>query len=93
MTKLRTHFTPDEFGDVGICGTIMGDIEGSSSWDYVDCKKCLKLKAKYIKSVELDNKRISDEMGDFVDFMNSSGRWENNGYKEYQDEKHENRQK
>lgn len=54
-----------------ICGTQGDELEGSSNWDWVSCKRCLKLKDSATEERKEIEKDIVKQMGDFVDFMKS----------------------
>lgn len=66
---MKVHYSDDEYAEEGICGCPAEDI--IDDWRYVDCKKCLKMKVKYLEACERDNEAIAEDMGRFVDFCNS----------------------
>jgi hypothetical protein len=54
-----------------ICGTQGVELDGSDDWDWVSCKRCLKLKDKAIEERKRIESDIIQQMGDFVEFMKS----------------------
>ena len=71
---MKTHydgFTDPEDETTPICGTQGYELESSDNWDWVTCKKCLKLKDRAIEQRKDIEKDIVKQMGDFVDFMES----------------------
>lgn len=74
---MKTHFAIKEqaasesntfeiFGDP-LCGSSSETV--IDKWNYVDCKRCLRLKESYKKSIAEDEKIIVKQMGEMADFM------------------------
>jgi len=63
--------------DKTACGCI-GEIpcvDATSDWNMVNCKKCLKQKDAIIAGDKADEEVIVNQMGDFVDFQNKTGKY------------------
>lgn len=73
---MRTHFEPHlQYDDAeqAICGTWFSEASNTTGdWRRVDCRKCLKLRAKITKSVEAEERAIVDQMGEMAAFMESA---------------------
>jgi hypothetical protein len=79
---MRTHFEPhlqyDE-AEQAMCGTWYGDASNSTGdWSRVDCRRCIKLKARITKSSEAEERAIVDQMGDMAEFMKSANQQRSN---------------
>lgn len=72
---MKTHFSkyPEEdydYLDYTACGAVVGEYSKlTSSWKYVDCKRCLKSKDKIIKTIQEEEVAIIEQMKGFVEFM------------------------
>jgi hypothetical protein len=68
---MKTHFNYffDDDMEQAMCGTWLGeDNDLTSNWKFVDCKRCLKQKEKFIKWIENTEKIIVKQMGEMVEF-------------------------
>lgn len=69
---MRTHFYPysDDEAEFAACGTPLGfGGDTSSNWGLVDCRLCIKNKAKITAAHETNERAIVEQMGDMAEFM------------------------
>ena len=73
---MRTHFASHlQYDDAeqAICGTWYSEAShDTGDWGRVDCRRCLKLKARITKSIEAEERAIVEQMGDMAAFMKST---------------------
>lgn len=73
---MRTHFTGslgDDEAEQAPCGAWLGESSNLTGyWNLVDCRRCLKLKARITKSIEAEERAIVEQMGDMAAFMKSA---------------------
>lgn len=67
---MKTHFSYDDEITQAQCGTWLGGFSNTShDWTQVDCRACLKQKAKIIAIHNVQEAAIVAQMGDMADFM------------------------
>lgn len=67
-----THFDPypDEDAEQAPCGTWLGGVSNVTSyWAHVDCRLCLRSKAKISAAHEASEAAIVEQMGDMAAYM------------------------
>lgn len=74
---MKTHFDPYydweavDYGSRHPCGTLIAedDPQTTSSWNGVDCLRCLKMKEKLQRGYEQEEKEICRQLGDMAEFF------------------------
>lgn len=70
---MTTHFAPHlQFDDAeqAACGTWIGEASNmTGDWARVDCRICIKLKARITDQAEAEERAIVEQMGDMAEFM------------------------
>jgi len=61
--------------DETLCGYIGEEVceNATDDWDFVTCKKCLRLKERYIEGCKIDEENIIKQMGEMADFFEKEG--------------------
>ena len=76
---MKTHFAnvdranesdPNDYWSPTVCGIDETESPLSDRWEYVTCKKCLRNKEKYQKSIGEAMEHSCNEMKGFVEFIN-----------------------
>lgn len=74
---MKTHFAELESGNEGypydewsqtVCGLEYTESPLTNNWNEVSCKRCLQLKERYKKEMELAMKHSCRDMAEFVEF-------------------------
>lgn len=72
---MRTHFYPysdDDDIEQTPCGTWIGESSATTNnWAHVDCRLCIKNKAKIVVRHQQEERAIAQQMGDMAEFMRS----------------------
>ncbi|HXD09503.1 MAG TPA: hypothetical protein VN653_05530 [Anaerolineales bacterium] len=74
---MKTHYSPRSSDDEerAYCGVWLGEGSGlSGEWRLVDCLRCVRNKSKILRSFELEERAIIDQMGDMEKFMSSEAK-------------------
>lgn len=71
MKSIIIHYAHEsnEYADNGICNTYSDNLE--SKWEFVSCKKCLRLRTKFEIEFERDEQICIKQMGEIIDFYNN----------------------
>lgn len=70
---MRTHFYPysaDDDIEQAPCGARIGESSAlSNQWAHVDCRLCIRNKAKITAAHKTNERAIVEQMGDMAEFM------------------------
>jgi hypothetical protein len=73
---VRTHFYPtsaSEDAERGPCGTWLGEASNlTGDWGRVDCRRCIRSKARMMGAHAAEERAIVEQMGDMANFMKSA---------------------
>lgn len=74
---MKTHFAlrtrgnesnPDDEWETTACGLEETESDLSDDWEYVDCKRCHKNRARFEKEMEIAMEVSCKQMGEFAQF-------------------------
>lgn len=75
---MKTHFSPHlqpDDAEQAACGTWLGEASGmTGDWARVDCRLCLKMKARITEQSQAEERAIVEQMGDMAEFMKQEPR-------------------